>query len=293
MAKELRVNSDYNINVGSNDVNITADAFQVTGNLVVTGTTTTVNTTDLDIQDNTIVLNKNESGAGVTLGTAGVVIERGTSDDTSLIWNETTDKWSFKLGSGLADLEALSVTTTGDLTVNGVTISDILDEDNMASDSATALATQQSIKAYVDTAAGSPTPGGANTNIQYNNSGTLAGSSNIVFDNGTNAVTITGELSVDNININANDIISSNTNGNITLTPNGTGNIVLSKAASVSVQLDFTDQGGDPGATVSVNKIYSKTPSGGGTGLYFVNNTTSGEMISKSKAIAYALVFGG
>jgi len=293
MAKELRVNTDYNIDVGSNDVNITADAFQVTGNLVVTGTTTTVNTTDLDIQDNTIVLNKNESGAGVTLGTAGVVIERGTSDDTSLIWNETTDKWSFKLGAGLADVEALSVATTGDLTVNGVTISDILDEDNMASDSDTALATQQSIKAYVDAAAGSPTPGGANTNIQYNNSGTLAGSSNFVFNNGTNAVTITGELSVDNININANDIISSDTNGNINITPNGTGNIVLTKTTGVSVQLDFTDQGSDPSATASVNKIYSKTPSGGGTGLYFVNNTTSGEMISKSKAIAYSLVFGG
>lgn len=293
MAKELRVNTDYNIDVGSNDVNITADAFQVTGNLVVTGTTTTVNTTDLDIQDNTIVLNKNESGAGVTLGTAGVVIERGTSDDTSLIWNETTDKWSFKLGAGLADIEALSVATTGDLTVNGVTISDILDEDNMASDSDTALATQQSIKAYVDSAAGSPTPGGADTNIQYNNSGSLGGSSNFVFNNGTNAVTITGELSVDNININANDIISSDTNGNINITPNGTGNIVLSKTTGVSVQLDFTDQGSDPSATASVNKIYSKTPSGGGTGLYFVNNTTSGEMISKSKAIAYSLVFGG
>lgn len=34
--------------------------------------------------------------------------------------------------------------------INAVVIDDILDEDNMASDSATALATQQSIKAYVD-----------------------------------------------------------------------------------------------------------------------------------------------
>lgn len=47
----------------------------------------------------------------------------------------------------------------GDLDLNGnnidfpttANISDCLDEDNMASDSATALATQQSIKAYVDT----------------------------------------------------------------------------------------------------------------------------------------------
>ena len=90
-----------------------------------------------------------------------------------------------------------------------------------------------------------------------------------------------------------NTISSTDTNGNILLTPNGTGEITLTKAANVSVQLDFADQGSDPSATGSTNKIYSKTPSGGGTGLYFVNNTTSGEMISKSKAIAFSLVFGG
>lgn len=40
---------------------------------------------------------------------------------------------------------------TGTLKLQGTaTVTDILDEDNMASDSATALATQQSIKAYVD-----------------------------------------------------------------------------------------------------------------------------------------------
>jgi hypothetical protein len=44
---------------------------------------------------------------------------------------------------GTANVDALAMPTT--------TVTDILDEDNMSSDSATALATQQSIKAYVDT----------------------------------------------------------------------------------------------------------------------------------------------
>jgi hypothetical protein len=40
---------------------------------------------------------------------------------------------------------------SGSLTLGSSTaVSSVLDEDNMASDSATALATQQSIKAYVD-----------------------------------------------------------------------------------------------------------------------------------------------
>ena len=40
---------------------------------------------------------------------------------------------------------------TTSISLDGVSITDILDEDTMSSNSATALATQQSIKAYVDT----------------------------------------------------------------------------------------------------------------------------------------------
>ena len=50
------------------------------------------------------------------------------------------------------NLEVTGVTTTGTLHIgsNNIGITTILDEDNMASDSATALVTQQSIKKYVD-----------------------------------------------------------------------------------------------------------------------------------------------
>ena len=41
------------------------------------------------------------------------------------------------------------------------------------------------------------------------------------------AVDVTGDLDVDNININGNTISSTDTNGNITLTPNGTGEVNL------------------------------------------------------------------
>jgi len=52
---------------------------------------------------------------------------------------------------------AASPALTGTVSLNGTGVDAILDEDNMASDSDTALATQQSIKAYVDSAVGSPT----------------------------------------------------------------------------------------------------------------------------------------
>jgi len=69
-----------------------ADAVTINGNLTVAGTTVTVNTQNLAIQDNEIVLNSLESGAGVTLGHAGLRIERGTSADYLIRFNEVTDK---------------------------------------------------------------------------------------------------------------------------------------------------------------------------------------------------------
>lgn len=87
---------------------------------------------------------------------------------------------------------------------SGATVNTILDEDDMASDSNTALATQQSIKAYVDANIGSTTnwgdiggtlsdqtdlqaaldalePGGSDGEFQYNNGGVLGGTG-VYFD---------------------------------------------------------------------------------------------------------------
>lgn len=65
----------------------------VTGNLTVSGTTTTVNSETLTINDNIIVLNNNE--VGTPSENAGVEIERGTSTNVVLRWNETDDCWEF------------------------------------------------------------------------------------------------------------------------------------------------------------------------------------------------------
>ena len=71
----------------------TSGDLTVGGNLTVNGTTTTLNTETLSIEDNIIVLNSNVS-ASPSLN-AGIEIERGTSTNVSLRWNETDDKWQF------------------------------------------------------------------------------------------------------------------------------------------------------------------------------------------------------
>ena len=65
----------------------------VGGNFTVNGTTTTLNTETLSIEDNTIVLNSNVSASPSV--NAGIEIERGTSSNVQIRWNETTDKWQF------------------------------------------------------------------------------------------------------------------------------------------------------------------------------------------------------
>jgi hypothetical protein len=69
----------------------------VQGDFVVNGTTTTVNSANLAITDNIITINNGEVGAGVTLGSAGIAVDRGLSTDAGVIWNETLDRWEVGL----------------------------------------------------------------------------------------------------------------------------------------------------------------------------------------------------
>ena len=81
------------IQIGLPDDVTVSNNLTVGGNLIVQGTTTTLNTTELQIEDNIITLNSNVTGTPSL--NAGLEVERGTSTNTSLIWNETTDRWTF------------------------------------------------------------------------------------------------------------------------------------------------------------------------------------------------------
>jgi hypothetical protein len=85
----------------------------------------------------------------------------------------------------IVTLSAGTLTITGLTTfaslkgTGAVTVTNILDEDNMASDSATALATQQSIKAYVDSQVGT-----VDTLSEILAIGNTSGANNLIIDNG-------------------------------------------------------------------------------------------------------------
>lgn len=63
----------------------------VGGNLTINGTTTTVNTATLNVSDNIVILNNDVTGTPTE--NAGIEVERGTSTNVLVRWNESTDKW--------------------------------------------------------------------------------------------------------------------------------------------------------------------------------------------------------
>jgi hypothetical protein len=69
----------------------------VQGNLTVNGTTTTVNSNTVAIGDSIMVLNNDETGTPSENG--GFEIERGTSTNVSVLWNEATDYWQINDGT--------------------------------------------------------------------------------------------------------------------------------------------------------------------------------------------------
>ena len=63
------------------------------GNLTVNGSQTIINSNTLQIGDSQILLNRDETGTPSS--NAGVVVERGTSSNVQIRWNEGNDKWEF------------------------------------------------------------------------------------------------------------------------------------------------------------------------------------------------------
>ena len=93
MGQYFRVNGDYNIKTKDGgtivlDPGVTGEVY-ITGDLTVAGSTTSISSTNIDIEDNIITLNKGEAGAGVSLTYSGMEIDRGSSARAALIFDET------------------------------------------------------------------------------------------------------------------------------------------------------------------------------------------------------------
>jgi hypothetical protein len=143
------------------------------GAISLSGTTHTLTTADGTLSDgqyNVLVLGGSPSGTNtitispndgehvyVVKNASGqtATFTQGSGANVSVLNNTTKIIYADGAGAGAAVVDITGALDLGSLMIAGTTtITAVLDEDNMASDSATALATQQSIKAYVDSQVG-------------------------------------------------------------------------------------------------------------------------------------------
>ena len=120
---------------GSGDENIvigtdSGDTIVITGNLQVSGTTTTVNSTTVNLNDHNIVLDSGNSTSAVVNG-AGITLEGGSGDDATFTYSTTGPKFELKLGSSYEDLQvdqliAASLDISGNVDVDGTLEADAI-----------------------------------------------------------------------------------------------------------------------------------------------------------------------
>lgn len=93
MSKTIK--SSGNITLSANNTVFVETNLTVAGNLAINGTTTSVNTTNTNITDRVITLNKGEAGPGVTSPSpySGIEVDRGASAKVTIRWNETSLRW--------------------------------------------------------------------------------------------------------------------------------------------------------------------------------------------------------
>lgn len=309
MSKIVKVSeSDYRVRVQSSgsitlDTGVNTGTVYITGNLEVQGTTTTINTADLTIEDNIILLNKGETGAGVTEGTSGLEIDRGSLDKAQFLWDEAIDKFVIQLDTGtLSGIVVGNIATNPltnlefDMQAGGGTLritnstgyeSRVLDPNDIPN--------KQFVNDYVYASGGSakvdriffPVTAefgfedtlilSLETSLKFyvRSAGTL---------NQRLQVTSNG-VDIDNINIFENTVQNSSVGNNLILT-------ALNNNVELDAILNLNDQVVTPSPTGGATKLYSVSTAGPGkTGIFFTNNTTSDELVAKNRALLFSILF--
>jgi len=152
--------------------------------IVGTGTFTGASTGDLTITTGTLVANIEGNLTGTIQ----------TASQGNITTVGALNGGSITSGFGAIDNGSSNITTTGTVTYGSlsdgtITITAFVDEDNMATNSATLVPTQQSVKAYVDSAIGSLSSTSisqSNTNVTVADAG--SGTVTVTVDGSTNSV---------------------------------------------------------------------------------------------------------
>ena len=329
MGQVIQTNGDYNIKTREGgtilfDTGEGVGEVKVTGNLVVEGETLTVSAENLTVQDNIIVVNFGEQGQGVSLRYSGLEVDRGpTTPNVSFVWDELLKTWILAAGpssnynfdqSKLLLKQILTPSNddliligsgTGVITVAGTQNYElqVTDDDHIPN------------KKYVDTAiidnpsfqvrsddsrvyiADKDIPGALALFTQTTGFNTFGESAiSMIVDGQLVTQFYPDKVFLQDLEINGNEITSSDTNGNVYVRTQGTGKL----QTNFAVQYDHISL--KPAFVLNSTLVHGAAPSIGTTGVWFVNdsqNTASnnesryqrGELISKNKALVFSMIF--
>ena len=108
----LTTNGDITLTPnGTGSVQVSS-AMTVAGNLTVNGTTTTIDSVTLTIEDPLLELAKNNSGGDANTFDQGLLMNRGSLDNVAMLWDESADQFAFAVAS------AEDGTTAGNVTID-------------------------------------------------------------------------------------------------------------------------------------------------------------------------------
>jgi hypothetical protein len=323
MAKNVVTDGDYRIKVKDAgtiflDTGTQIGQVYMTGNLVVKGSQTTVDSTNLAVTDNIIEVNSGEQGAGVTLGTAGLQIDRGSYVDTQIVfdesvsWNDpvtnTIKTGAFKLrdaNNSNVGLEVRSIATgggdlflinagTGVISVSGTNQyeNQVTDDDDIPN------------KKYVDVQVAAQVAG---ADFQKIREGSASFTQVVVSDFEISSQPSVAAITVDgnnNVNFYSNrtelhdlridgTTISTTTSGSdLRLSAPGTGSVVIDDQLQILTTPSPDDGSVDPAQPTDGLKIYAKTQGIGKTGLFYVNSSNvRDELISKNRSLLLSMIF--
>jgi hypothetical protein len=323
--------SDYRVKVQSGgtitlDVGVSPGVVVITGDLDVKGTTTTIESINTTVKDNILTLNYGESNYYVTLGTAGLRIDRGDAahpgsfKDALLIFDEsvyhydpvslTSVPGTFVLKTTDNNLSGIQVASVGtannDLVfdmqnssykvriANSVGYELLITQDNDITTKKWVESYVASTGGYADVdnfhylAAPFQTRGQAyNNNIQFTVMNALR-----------TQITQTG-LFVDNVNTYQNEIKTINSSGVNLKLSSDTNLLEINAIAGLNNQTVLSNGSVDATKT----KLYASATAGPGkTGLYFlnkrtgepgqsINETVNDELVAKNRALLFSMLF--
>lgn len=326
MSKYLNVpNGNYKVAVqtGGNiylDTGFETGTVEISGNLLVRGDQTTVNTAQLDIEDNIITINSGETGAGITLNSAGIKINRGSLPDAFFKYDEDVagfiaiDSASALISLSTGEIDSRSQSLTLNAGTNTVNVSPTVDYEqkvftyvagNLTAYDAAKADVIPNAQAVVDYVAynfanvflsqigdGDVTKSsiviadfensGADSKITFAIDGTTVAQ---VFDDSWDfdKVRITGTV-IETTSTNADDLI---------LRANGTGAVRIDDMLHINSTPSDDDNTLIPATAPAEGvKLYVNNQSHGKTGIYFVNaENNRDEIVSKNRALLFGMLF--